>query len=258
MFMIKNNFSKFELKKQVIFITGGTSGIGLALAKKFASLQCKVIICGRNQKKLDAALKVDKNISGFTVDLNHSGAILIIKKYFSSTQISPSILINNAGIGQYMNFISEAFTTLQPHIEQEIQINMQSVMLLSAALLPYIKQNAPGAIINITSGLALAPKKSSPVYCATKAGIRSFSQSLRYQIEDAKLDIRVIEVLPPIVDTPMTANVITKKISTEQLANDIIKGLLQNKKEVYSGKTKWLKWIYYFSPSIAYKILRNF
>ena len=257
-FYISNRTSKYDLNKQIVFITGGTSGIGLATAKKFASLNCKVIICGRDKQKLNSIINNNQNISGFVVDLTSSNSVSTILDYFISKNINPSILINNAGVSRYMDFISEKFEDIEPYIEQEILLNTQSTILLSSALLPLISNNTHGAIINITSGVALAPKKTNPVYCATKAAVRAFTKALRYQIEDAKLNIRVLEVLPPTVDTAMTNGIAVEKISPEQVANDILNGLMKGKKEIYSGKTKWLKWIYYISPLLADKIMRNY
>ena len=200
--------TKLNLSNQVVFITGGTSGIGHAIALKFASLGSTVIICGRKKKLLDSITSENKNIFGFAVDLSQDDAVVTIIEYFKKNKLSPSILVNNAAVGDYMDFTNVQFEKLEKIIANEIKINFQAVVLLSSALLPMIKFNDFGAIINITSGLSLSPKKSTPVYCATKSAVRAFTKSLRYQVEDEKLNIRLMEVLPPVVDTPMTKKLV--------------------------------------------------
>ena len=128
-------------------------------------------------------------------------------------------------------------------------------MKLCSAFVPILMDNSESAIINISSGLALSPKKSAPVYCATKAGVHMFSKALRYQLEDSH--IKVFEVLPPLVDTPMTANRGVSKISTAQLVDEFLDGLENNRFEMNIGKVKLLKLMHRISPALAYRILKN-
>ncbi len=109
--------------------------------------------------------------------------------------------------------------------------------------------------MNVTSGLAIVPKKSAPVYCATKAGLRLFTRSLRYQLEPT--NIRVFEIVPPVVDTAMTAGRGRGKISSEQLVDQFWTSYGNNRLEIPVGKVKLLLWINRLLPRLAEKILIN-
>jgi uncharacterized oxidoreductase len=129
--------------------------------------------------------------------------------------------------------------------------------MLSAGLLPLLARQPSAAILNITSGLALAPKKSSPVYCATKAGLRSFTRALRYQCEDALPHVHVVEALPPLVDTAMTHGRGRGKISPEACAAEIVAGLKAGRREIHVGKAKLLRAVIRLSPALGYRIMRD-
>jgi short-subunit dehydrogenase involved in D-alanine esterification of teichoic acids len=126
---------------------------------------------------------------------------------------------------------------------------------LCALLIPQLQLKPEAAIINISSGLAIAPKKTAPVYCGTKAGIHIFSQALRYQLEVSS--IKVFEIIPPLVDTPMTAGRGQNKISPQALAEEFWEGFLSDTYEMYIGKAKLLKLIHRLSPALSQKIMKN-
>jgi uncharacterized oxidoreductase len=110
-----------------------------------------------------------------------------------------NVLINNAGIQLNYHFTEEQH--LLNKIDQEINTNFIAPLKLISILLPTLKVNDNAAIVNVTSGLGLVPKKQAPVYCGTKAGLHIFTKSLRYQLQHVK----VFELISPLVDTPMTA-----------------------------------------------------
>ena len=114
-----------------------------------------------------------------------------------------NLLVHNAGVQQLHDFTQEG-ETLQYTTELETAINFIGPVELTKSMLPQMR-HLPGArLVFVTSGLALAPKRSSPVYCANKAGLRSFAKSLRAQLRNAQWNIEVTEALPPLVDTDMT------------------------------------------------------
>lgn len=246
-----------NLSNHTIFITGGTAGIGLALATAFADLGNKVIICGRDPAKLQDALDADPRLSGFVSDVTAPSATEYILGELAKNNWQPSILINNAGVGMSVDLLADDHGHLAQQVSSQIQTNLQAPMLLSIAFLPLLKKHKESAIINITSGLAIVPTKSTPIYCATKAALRAFTRALRYQIEHAGESIRVIEVLPPLVDTYMTRRSTRSKISPEQVAKEVIEGLKRNRKEIYVGKTWLLNKIYNISPTLAARLMRG-
>lgn len=246
-----------NLSNHTIFITGGTAGIGLDLAIAFTDLGNKVIICGRDPAKLQAALDADPRLSGFISDITAPDAIEHILGELAKNNWQPSILINNAGVGMSVDLLADDHTHLMQQVSSQIQTNIQAPMLLSIAFLPLLKKHKESAIINITSGLAIVPTKSTPIYCATKAALRAFTRALRYQVEHAGESIRVIEILPPLVDTHMTKRSTRSKISPRQLAKEVMEGLLRNCKEIYVGKTWLLKAVHSASPALAARLMRG-
>jgi uncharacterized oxidoreductase len=113
------------------------------------------------------------------------------------------------------------------------------------------------AIVNVSSILAISPKRSAPVYCATKAAVRSFTQALRYQLAEQAPHIRVVEVAPPIVDTAMTTGRGRRKLRPEQVAAEALRGIEADRVEIAVGATKAVRWIYRLSPTVVEWPLRN-
>lgn len=242
-----------ELKNNTILITGGSSGIGLALAKHFLSLNNKVIIIGRNKEKLKQIQKYFPEIDIFTGDLTHKNTLNELVLFIEQNYPNLNILINNAAIQYNYHFIDEP--NLLNKIDYEIGINLTVPMKLTGLLLPTLLRNKNSAIVNVSSGLFIAPKKSASVYCATKSAIHSFSKTLRYQLENT--DLKVFELIPSLIDTPMTAGRGKSKLTPEQLTKEFIKDFKSDKLESYIGKTKLLRLISRIYPKLADRIMKN-
>lgn len=234
-----------------ILITGATAGIGKALTEKFLQLDNQIIAVGRNKARLDELSTSDKRIIPFLCDVTEQGDLDELTLFIEQEHTDTNILINNAGI-QY-NYCFSDEVQLLSKIEHEIKTNLLAPIKLIALLLPILKGNENAAIVNVSSGLGLVPKKQAPVYCGTKAGIHIFSKSLRYQLKNVK----VFEIIPPLVDTEMTKGRGTGKISPNQLVDEFINNFENDKFESYIGKTKLLKFIQRISPKLAYRILKN-
>lgn len=164
-----------------------------------------------------------------------------------------NVLINNAGI-QYNYEFAEASEHLG-RIAHEIAVNLTAPLQLTALLLPQLLTRPEAAIVNVSSGLGLGPKRSAPVYCATKAGLHQFSKALGYQLEGRS--VHVMEVLLPLIDTPMTAGRGRGKISPEQLADEFLRGFASNTTEINIGKVGLLRLVQRVSPALADRILKN-
>ena len=121
--------------------------------------------------------------------------------------------------------------------------------------MPLLLKNNNSALVNVSSGLFIAPKKSASVYCATKSAIHSFTKTLRYQLENT--NTKVFEIIPALVETPMTAGRGKSKITTEQLTDEFFRNFKADKFESYIGKTKLLKLINRLSPKLADRIIKN-
>ena len=246
-----------KLQNRKILVTGATAGIGQALVEALLQKGCQVVVCARNEMALDAIRNRHNGLATFRCDLASVPDVERLAEYVRSEHADLSVLINNAGVQHPMDFNTAPYDEIRQACQQEVEVNFVAPVLLSALLLPVLCRQSSGAIVNISSGLALSPKKSSPVYCATKAALRSFTKSLRYQVSEKYPQIRLIEALLPLVDTAMTRGRGTGKISPAQAAAEIIKGIERGRDEIYIGKSNLLRIVHRISPSIADRILKN-
>jgi uncharacterized oxidoreductase len=243
------------LSGNTILITGGSSGIGHKLAKRFLNLDNKVIITGRDKAKLEA-IKIElPGIEILQCELTDPNSFNELVTSIEQKYYDLNILINNAAIQYNYTFIYEQ--NLVNKIDYEIATNFIAPIKLTGLLLPVLLQNKESAVVNVGSGLAIAPKMSASVYCATKSAIHSFSKTLRYQLEDK--GIKVFEIVPPLVETPMTEGRGRgkSKITPDQLVEEFIRDFAKNKFESYIGKSKLLKFIHRLAPNLADRVMKN-
>jgi len=226
-----------ELKGKTILITGGASGVGLALTERL-SKDNNIIICGRNQAKLDEVEQRLESVQAVQADLSKPEDLNKLVSFIESHAQDLSVLINNAGVQFNYGFLKDA--DLANKVEAELAINLTAPLMLTTKLLPLLEKQPQASIVNVTSGLALAPKKSAAVYCGSKAGLRSFGQALRYQLEDEAPHITLTEAILPMVDTDMTAGrgSARMKVSPETVATEIIEAIQQAKPEARVGPVK--------------------
>lgn len=240
-----------QLQGNKILITGATAGIGEALLNKFLSLDNQVLAVGRNEQKLQQLAQKDKRIIPLSCDISKTEDLDKLIMFVEQKHADTNILINNAGIQYNYHFAEEP--QILNKIEHEINVNFLAPLKLIALMLPTLKANKNAAIVNVSSGLALSPKKQAPVYCGTKAAIHIFSKALRYQLELTK----VFEIIPPLVDTQMTAGRGKGKITPEQLADEFITAFRKDNFEVNIGKVKLLKFVQRLSPALADSIMKK-
>ena len=242
-----------DLRDRTVLVTGGTSGIGLALVKDLSETCSQIIVVARSADKLLALERRFPRVCSYCCDLADQDAVLALMEHVLDTHPGISIVINNAAVQFTPGFLDEEFRV--DSIATEINTNLLAPILISAQWLRHLSQPTGSvAIVNISSALALAPKSSSAVYCATKAAIHSVSQALRYQLEATP--VRVYEVILPLVDTPMTATRLGKKIAADRVAKEVICGLQRGASEIYIAKVKWLPLLARLSPLLLKKILK--
>ena len=240
-----------KLTGNKVIVTGATAGIGEALLAKFLEHDNQIVAVGRNAQKLKELSETDKRIIPFACDLSKKENLDRLILFIEQEHPDTNILINNAGI--QFNYHFEKEPQLLGKIEQEINVNFLAPLKLIALLIPTLKSNDNAAIVNVSSGLGLVPKRQAPVYCGTKAGIHIFSKSLRYQLEG----IKVFEIIPPLVDTQMTEGRGKGKIRPEALADEFIGAFKKDQYEINIGKVKLLKLLNRLVPAIAEKIVRK-
>lgn len=233
-----------------VILTGGTSGIGQQLLTRLLDGGHKVVILARRA----STLTPQPRLIPIDVDLADNDAIKLVCAQLAEGHADARILINNAALQYPLPLTDPTFDPSQ--MEAEVAINLIAPALLVHALLPALRRHSQqAAIINISSGLAYFPKQQSALYCATKAGLSNFTQSLRYQLEQD--GILVSEVILPVVDTPMTAGRGMVKITAATAAQAILEGIANRRQTIYVGKAKLLPILARLAPSVGRKILRG-
>lgn len=188
-----------ELTGNTILITGGGSGIGRGLAEAFHKQGNQVIIAGRRQSVLDETTAANPGMKSLRLDVESADAIKAFAEEVASEFPSLNVLINNAGIMRSEDWAAESVDLSTA--ESIVTTNLLGPLRLTAALLPTLRKQPRATIMNVSSGLAFLPLALTPTYCATKAAIHSFTQSLRYQLRNT--GIEVLEVAPPYVQTEL-------------------------------------------------------
>ena len=232
-------------------VTGATSGIGAELAKQLAENRWKVIATGRNTDKLKQLSASSKLIITKKLDLSSKKSIVSFAEFINEKHPDASLLFNNAAV-QFEHHLDDKDYKIE-HVEEEIFVNLTAPILLTKLLLRTLQKNR-GQVMNISSGLGLAPKGTAAVYCATKAGLNMFGEAVRAQRSES---IRVSEAILPLVDTPMTEGRGSGKISAQDAAGQIIAGALSDMDRVHVGKTRLLPAMMRIAPGLVKRILKN-
>ena len=235
---------------KVIVITGGTSGIGYQMAK-ILQKDNQVIIVARDKNKLDDLTRKFPAIVTFKADLSNLKETETVADAIKNAYEFIDVLINNAAVQNTPTFLDDDFR--YETIAQEITLNLTSICSLTYLMLPVLLKEAKSIIMNINTGLALAPKTSSAIYCGSKGGLAVFSQSLRYQLKDTNISVQ--QAFLDIVDTAMTAGRGKNKMSAENAARNIINGMQREILDHDLGKVKLLRSLLRLAPSIAKKIM---
>lgn len=188
-----------KLTGNTILITGGGSGIGLGLAEAFHALGNQVIIAGRRKQRLDATTAKNPGMAAMTLDIEDPAKIRAFAGEVAAQYPTLNVLINNAGIMRIEKLKAQQDDLVDA--ESIIATNLLGPIRLTAALLPQLHKQPQSTIMNVSSGLAFVPMAPTPTYCATKAAIHSYTESLRYQLRGSTVE--VLELIPPYVRTDL-------------------------------------------------------
>ncbi|NIK71572.1 SDR family NAD(P)-dependent oxidoreductase [Paenibacillus sp. BK720] len=246
-----------QLHSNTILITGGASGIGLELASRLSALGNTVIVSGRDQAKLDQARLQYPMLHAFPCDVTEPEAIA--KLYDSVTAQFPELnmLINNAGLMRKIN-LQRKEADLHD-ISREIETNLSGPVRMVNQFLPHLLKQPSAAIMNVSSALAFVPFAISPVYGATKAGIHSFTRSLRVQLKNTR--VRVFELAPPLTKTTLVdafeANDMKGSTAMEvsELVSHVIKAMEKDQFEIRPGQSNLLKLMSRVAPNFIFKLM---
>lgn len=225
-----------KLTDNTILITGGATGIGLALAKRFSAEGNQVIICGRSETALRQAKDEVPALVTHVCDVADTASRRALVQWLKTDHPALNVLVNNAGIQAQRDFTANPAVD---SLDQEVAINLTAPIHLIAELLPLLRQQTQAYIVNVSSGLAFSPMADVPVYCATKAAIHSFTLSLRHQLKAS--GIRVIEIAPPIVDTGLGGGTRSEgaansmMVTPEDFVSEAFAQLAEDRNEVLVG-----------------------
>ena len=231
-----------RLVAKTILITGGSSGIGLELARQLLGRDNTVIVTGRNQQRLDEAERSVPGVHTFRSDVSNPADIRTLHDEVIAQFPALDTLINNAGIMRNLSLNREHDLT---DVTREIDINLSGPVRMVQQFLPHLKTRSAALIVNVSSGLAFIPFPASPVYSATKAAIHSFTQSLRIQLNGT--GVTVIELAPPGVETPLFRGEFAEELHGQKgmdvkvLVRRAIAGIEAGKLEIRPGQSNILK-----------------
>jgi len=217
-----------------VFISGGSAGIGLEIAKSFSEKGNKVIINGRNQERLDKALEQLENAVAIQGDLSIENERIRIANELIQNHPDLNIVINNAGEAYYYNLADN--TNSYELAKKEINTNYLTIIHFTELLLPHLLQK-DSAVVNVTSIASLVSYAPVPTYAASKAALRSYTQSLRNALKETS--VKIFEVLPPLVNTSFSIEIGGENgIPPKEVADELLTALEQNQFDVPVGQTK--------------------
>ena len=231
-----------KMTNRTILITGGTSGIGQELARQLLERGNVVIVTGRDPARLEATASALPGVHVMQSDASDPTAIAALYARVVAQFPSLDTLFNNAGIMRNLDLNIERDLV---DVTREIEINFCGPVRMVQQFLPHLKTRKNALIVNVSSGLAFVPLPISPVYCATKAAMHSFSQSLRVQL--ANTSVTVIEIAPPGVETPLFRGEFEdalkgqKGMNVTEFAARALAGIEAGKLEVRPGLANVLK-----------------
>jgi uncharacterized oxidoreductase len=218
------HYKQMKLSGNKILITGGATGIGLGLTKRFIQENNSVIICGRRESALKEVAAGYPSVITRVCDLSTEAERVDLYQWVLANHGDLNVLVNNAGIQNWMSISDKDF---YQKADAEITTNILALIHLTTL---FAQSKSLKAIINVSSGLAFVPLSKVPVYCATKAFVRSFTLSLRHMLKPS--GIEVIEMIPPALNTDLGGKGIHDEYPS---VSDFVQSVFNQMKE---GKTE--------------------
>ena len=233
--------------KNTVLITGGGTGIGFALAEVFLNEGNEVIICGRNKATLDEAQKLLPKLNTIVADISSPSGCEALTTEIINRFPNLNILVNNAGIYSITDIMHANYIAT---LESQLSTNLIAPVALIQKLMPVLEKQLEPIIVNVTTGYVFIPSAQSSSYSATKVALRAITQGLRFNLRNSK--VKVVEVIPPAVDTQMNAGKKIDLMSTEKFAKKVYKDLLNEKEEIVIGMSKVGKLLSRILPKFSF------
>ena len=236
-----------------VLITGGSAGIGLETAKILAAAGNKIIITGRDRRRMDNALAQLPGVTGIISDVSKNEDIDALVATVKEDFPALIVLINNAGRAFVYDLAANAGAAEKAG--EELQTNFLSVVRLTEKLLPLFSAQKEAAVVNVSSIVTIVPGNRLPTYSASKAALHSYTQSLRISLSRAG-HIKVFELMPPLVDTELSAEIGGHNgIPPAAVAKDLLNALSNDTYEIHVGNTKDMYQLYLKSPAEALNVM---
>src|ERR687895_574352 len=202
----------------IVLVTGGNSGIGKAFVARFVAAGAKVIACGRNEATLQALKAAHPGVEAKRCDIASHPERHALVEWVSQQCGRLDVLVNNAGVMEQVDVLSANVDDAA--ITREIAINLTAPIMLTRQSLPLLKRG---------------------------------TQPLRYQLENT--GIRVVEILPPLVDTPITAAIQKPKMSPEAVVETTLQAIARGQDEVLVGQVRLLPLLMRIAPRYAARLV---
>ena len=239
-----------QLAGKTVLVTGGTSGIGLALARALLAQGATVLVCARDRTALDQLRQQVPAFETYPCDLANPAQVKALVE-----QVGPRLdgWVNNAGLFEHFDFRhpDKPFERLQT----ELQVNFTSAAQAMTALVPHFLARPEAAFVTITAGMVYVPLVMNPMYNASKAALHSFLLSLRAQLAGTR--VRVIEIAPPMVATRLTEGMAGERVGPEVIAAAAVKALAGRTDNVLVGQAKSLALLSKFFPHLMLNLLNK-
>jgi len=241
-----------NFNNKTALVTGGGVGIGLAITRALVAAGAHVVIVGRDLARLERVRSELGNVSVLRADLAVEAERDRLIAAVLERDRPLDLLVNNAGIMQYFALTDGAALG---RLDAELALDLHAPIHLATALLPHLLARPEAVIVNVTTGLIYAPFGNTPGYSAAKAGLHGFTRSLRWQTRDSNL--RVVELMPPAVDTELTRRYDGPKTDTASVAKALMAGLAKGVDEVRPGQSKALYAMSRIAPTFIFRALNK-
>ncbi len=217
-----------------ILITGGSEGIGRALAERFLAEGATVLVTGRNADKLKDAAHTFPKLLTFVSDISNSKERIALAEHVGSVLPGLNIIVNNAGIQRRVSLAADT----APWAERQIEIDtlLSGPIHLNALLIPsMLKHGGPGLIVNVTSGGAFVPQVFAPIYSACKAALHSYTVTLRHALQETS--VGVVELIPPAVRTALAGAGTSHGVPLKDFSDQVFAALKAGAESIGFGPT---------------------
>lgn len=219
-----------------VFITGGSAGIGLAIAKKLITEGNHIIINGRNKERLDNALKELSGAVGIQGDFAVEADRIRMAEELKNNHQEVNVIVNNAGAA-FGYLLSEEINAVEK-AQSEMSVNYFAIIHFNELMIPHLLQKDEAAIVNISSLAVYGSHKFLPTYGATKAALHSYTVALRYTYEEQK-NLQIYEVYPPLTNTKFSSYIGgANGIPASEVAEELFLGLEKNQFDIPVGEVK--------------------